>query len=135
MNNYPETKFEEIRATLPADLESRVLAILKTHVGREQRISRRDLVAQAFGVDMQAVDLATSTLDRQVRMALESLQDRHPVLSTSGGGGYYYASSADEIARYAAELDSRAHKLLRKSRRLVRQARRFERDIQLQLPL
>ncbi len=133
MTDYPEVRFAEIQTAVPVDLSDRVLSILQQHVGRDHRISRRALVEQAFRV---AVDdnLANSTQDRQVRMILEDLQAIHPILSTSGGGGYYYAGSAEEISRYAAELDSRAKKLLQKSRRLLKLARRFNADIQLNLP-
>lgn len=133
MDNYPEIKYAEIKRSLPENLDVRILAILQQHIGRDNRISRKRLVEEAFGVNMNEVDLANSTLDRQVRLALEALQSKHPILSTSGGGGYYYAGSADEIARYAAELNSRAMKLLEKSRRLERLANRFKKGVQLNL--
>lgn len=135
LSDYPETHYAEIKATVPADLPARVLAVLKEHVGKDNRISRRDLVARVFNVNMNDIDLANSTLDRQVRYVLPDLQDRYPILSTSGGGGYYYAGSEDEIQRYAAELNSRAMKLLDKSRRLIKLAKRFRKEVQLQFPV
>ncbi len=133
--DYPEAVFTEIQHSIPANLRERLLAILQQHVGKENRISRKALVEKSCGVKLAVSELANSTFDRQVRIVLDELQDTHPILSSSGAGGYYYAGSAEEIARYAAELDSRAHKLLQKSRRLLRQARQFRAELQLSFPV
>lgn len=122
----PEDVFKHIVSSSPRDLEQRVLAVLREHVGKKKRISRQALVQRVFGKTIARGALANSTEDRQVRVALEALQYQHPILSSSGTGGYYYAESAEEIARYAAELDSRAKKLQQKSIRLARLAARYE---------
>lgn len=133
MSDYPEVRYQEIQETLPTDLQNRVLTVLQAHIGRANRITRKMLVSEVFNVSMTDVELSNSTIDRQVRMVMADLQRRFPILSTSGGGGYYYASNAEEIARYAAEINSRAMKLLDKSRQLEKQAAAFQRDIQLKL--
>lgn len=118
---------------MPPDLDVIVLEIVRKHVGYESRISRRALVENAFDVDLTGVNLANNSYDRYVRESLVKLQENYPILSTSGGGGYYYAGSADEINRYAAELNSRANKLLKKSRILLKLAKKYKREIQLPL--
>lgn len=133
ITDYPEAKYHEIKATIPEDLYTKIVAVLKQHIGRENRITRRALDEEIFSVSFADIDLNNSTLDRQMREVMVRVQDDYPVLSTSGGGGYYYASTAAEIATYAAELDSRAKKLLKKSRRLVKMAERFQKEVQLQL--
>ncbi len=135
MPDYPEIAYAEIQHTIPEDLEARVLAILQQHVGRDQRISRKALVEGACGMKLDDTNISNSRLDRQVRLVMDNLQEHHPILSTSGGGGYYYAGTADEIQRYAAELDSRAKKLLSKSKRLVKLAKNFQADLQLSFPV
>jgi hypothetical protein len=131
--DYPEIAYDEIKHSIPDGLAERVLAELQKHVGKDNRISRLALVESTCNVHLERSALANSTYDRQVRLVLDELQGRYPILSSSGAGGYYYASSADEIAAYAAELNSRAMKLLNKSKRLVRQAKRFQRDVQMGL--
>jgi hypothetical protein len=131
--DIPEATYNELRSSIPEDLYPKILSVLKLHIGKANRITRRELDEAVWNLDFSGVDLNNSTLDRQVREVLVKLQEDYPILSTSGGGGYYYAGSADEISRYAAELDSRAKKLLGKSRKLLKMATRFQKEVQLQL--
>lgn len=124
----PRAVYETIKITTPDDLDSRVLAVLNRHRGKEIRISRRDLVKTVYGIDPGA-NLANSREDRQIREAIARLQDTYPILSSSGDGGYWLPESVDEINEYAAEINSRAMKLLEKSRRLLDQANTMRFDV------
>lgn len=130
----PDEIFEiEIKHAIPADLPDRVLSVVQQHRGKADAISRKGLIKNVFGY-LPKGDLVNSREDRQVRLVLLDLQDKHPILSSSGKGGYFYAASADEITAYARELESRAVALHKKSKKLVRQAVRFQTQVQMMLP-
>lgn len=124
----PRAIYETIQVTAPNDIDSRVLDALNHHHGKTNRITRRELVEAVFGFDPGA-NLANSREDRQIREAIARLQDSHPILSSSGDGGYWLPESPDEIHEYAAEINSRAMKLLDKSRRLAEQANAMRFDV------
>jgi len=119
----PRDIYAEIRAATPADLDRRVLAVMLHHRGSDNRISRRDLVEQVFGVSLAADDdLSTLTIDRQLRSSIARLQEDYPIVSSSGDGGYCLIGSLAELEIYEREITSRAAALLDKSRRLRRSA-------------
>lgn len=124
----PRAVYETIQITTPEDLDDRVLTVLQSHRGKDHRISRRSLVDAVFGFD-PGDNLANSKEDRQIREAIARLQETHPILSSSGDGGYWLPGSAEEINEYAAEINSRAMKLLEKSRRLLAQAQTLRFDV------
>lgn len=131
----PERIFDEIESSIPDDLPERVLAAVQRYRGKDNPISRPELVQAVFG-RLPEGSLSNSREDRQIRRVLPDLQEKYPILSSSGKGGYYYAESADEILAYAAELKSRAIALEQKSRSLLKLAATFGQDVkQLHLPL
>jgi hypothetical protein len=116
--NHPSEIYENIIARTPAELKDEIMTILLSHRGMDHRISRRELVSQACGIKIgEHENLANNPYDRQVRELISELQRSYPILSSSGEGGYWMGTPA-EISAYAAEIDSRATKLLEKSRRL-----------------
>lgn len=122
----PRDAYNQIRAETPADLDRRVLAVMLHHRGLVNRISRRALVEQVFGVSLAADDdLNSLTLDRQVRASIARLQEDYPIVGSSGDGGYFLIGSLDELDAYEREIQSRATALLDKSRRLRRSAELF----------
>lgn len=126
----PRAVYETIQLTTPEDLDDRILLVLQTHRGKDHRISRRSLVEAIFGIAVDPDEnLANSKEDRQIREAIARLQETYPILSSSGDGGYWLPGSAEEINEYAAEINSRAMKLLEKSRRLVAQAQTLRFDV------
>lgn len=85
-------------------LKERVLKIMQSHVGIENRIERRSLVEQACG-------FWTRTNDRKVRDVLSGL----PVISTStAGGGYWLPADEDEINRWEDEMLSRTREIYKR---------------------
>lgn len=133
MKPNPKLVYADIEASIPDDLPDIVLTVIRTHRGKENPISRQDLVLAVFGKTPKG-SLSNSREDRQIRRVLPALQERYPILSSSGKGGYYYAASADEIVAYAGELKSRAIALEQKSRALLRLAAVFGQDVH-QIPL
>ena len=85
-------------------LKRRVQKIMESHVGIENRVTRRSLVEQACG-------FWTRTNDRKVRDVVSEL----PVISTStGGGGYWMPADDDEINRWEDEMLSRTHEIYKR---------------------
>ena len=107
--------YQKLVEGMPPGIDKDVMQILSQHIGGQNRISRRMLVATIFPNPGKG----WSTLDRKVRLAIEALQlAGYPVLSDSGQGGYYLADSRGEIETYIRELESRADKIKDKVRSL-----------------
>jgi len=117
---------------LQEELDRMVLRVLQAHVGKEERISRRDLVEQVYGVRL---DLdANSVEDRRVRESIERLREKHVILSSSGSGGYWLPESEAEAVDFIAEMESRAMKMLQMTSRMKRNLRdQFEPRVQMGL--
>lgn len=130
-------KFDTIKELAPEDLDIKILEILQVHVGRDNAISRRTLIESVFGVYlMPDENISNLVMDRQIRWSLARLQEGYPILSNSGDGGYYLPGDMAEVNEYAAEINSRAMKLLHKSRKVVKAAREmFQIPPQLELPI
>lgn len=126
MKKTPRDIYIEIKSSAPVDIDDRLLEVLRQCIGKENAITRRSLVWKIYEIDLSADDdLSTSSFDRTIRDSISRLQDQYPIISSSGNGGYWWAESMEEINAYAAEIVSRATKLLEKSRRLERAAREF----------
>ncbi len=98
------------------DLDNEVLGEIMLHVGKENKISRSDLISAVTGILRPNIH---GTIDRSIRESLERLSERYPILSTSEeGGGYWYASSQEEIRRVMSSYRSRAWKNFLRYRRL-----------------
>lgn len=114
--------FDEIKNSADAALERAIVNILRSHVGKAHRITRKELVRKATGKLV-----ASLADDRKVRLAIASLQGQgYPILSDSGAGGYWLGEPG-EIEGYIAELESRRATLAEKIRAL-RNARKGARQ-------
>ena len=101
-------------AELPVGLDRAVLRVLSMHKGRENAISRGQLVLDvgSMGFHMH---------ERAIRACINLLRkDGHPICSTGGeDGGYWWAVNWDELNDYLQrEVDARATDLLEQSRAL-----------------
>lgn len=82
-----------------------VLAIMASHVGRENRISRPQLL-------MKVRRFYPTAYDRQLRDALAQT----PVISSSGSGGYWLPANRKEVDAYLSELSSRQARIAERKR-------------------
>lgn len=131
----PADVYQEIQVSIPADLPERVLKILRAHAGKENRVTRPELVEMIFGIPREEVNLNSSTLDRQIRETIATLQERYPIISSSGSDGYWWPENMDEVNAYAREIQSRATALFEKSQNVLRSARElFHEPPQMRLP-
>lgn len=131
----PADVYQEIQVTIPADLPERVLTVIRRHAGKENRVTRPELVEVIFGIPREEVNLNSSTLDRQIRETIATLQERYPIISSSGSDGYWWPETMDEVNAYAREIQSRATALFEKSQNVLRSARElFHEPPQMRLP-
>lgn len=131
----PADVYQEIKVTIPADLPERVLEILRERIGKDNRVTRPELVELIFGIPRAEVNLYSSTLDRQIREVIATLQGRYPIISSSGSDGYWWPASMDEVNAYAGEIQSRATALFEKSQNVLRAAQQlFHEPPQMRLP-
>lgn len=94
--------YDHILSTMPRGLEKDILALLHHHIGKDRPIKREALSLYCF-------DAFTTTTDRQVREAIETLRREYrvPVLSESGKAGYWLAADQSEIDTFIAEMQAR----------------------------
>jgi hypothetical protein len=82
-----------------------ILAIMANHIGRENRISRGQLLVKVRWYYPTAYD-------RQIREALAQT----PVISSSGSGGYWLPANREEVEAYLSELSSRQARIAERKR-------------------
>lgn len=106
--------YENILASMPDDMKQKVMQVLINEkcFGSDNRLKRRWLVGKVSTLVDWNPDGSWTSIDRQVRKAIEELQqDGYPILSDSGRGGYWLAHDKDEIEIAVTELASRVEKL------------------------
>lgn len=103
---------------LPPGLEREVLRVLQGCVGREQVISRGNLLRC-----VRSYPGLERVHERAVRAVINKLRkDEHPICSTGGEeGGYWMAESWEELGEYLdREVRSRLGDLAEQERALVK---------------
>ena len=105
---------KQMIADLPHGLDRAILRVLSYHVGRENAISRQDLLeaVASHGFIVQ---------DRQLRLAINEQKKQGVMICSTGGvnGGYWLAANWSELQEYIdRELHSRAMDLLEQEQAL-----------------
>lgn len=108
------------------ELERQVRSILSFHKGRENRISRWELVEKIFGREAAADRSNNNPFDRRIRDAISKYRDTDFIVSYSGTDGYWIASDYNDIETIAQEYVNRSREMEKKARDLrARGAEKF----------
>ena len=108
------------------EIESRVRAILSFRKGKENAISRWQLVEQIFGREAAANRGNNNSYDRRIREAIAKWRDTDLIVSSSSSAGYYLAADMNDVEIIAQEYVERSRKMEEKARNLrKRGAERF----------
>ena len=99
-------------------LETQVRAILLSHKGKANRISRWQLVETIFGRDAAANRSNNNLFDKRIRDAISKWRDHDLIVSSSSVGGYWLAADMDDVEAIAAEYVSRAREMEEHARNL-----------------
>ena len=98
--------YDHLLTEISDELQRQVLEILAAN---PQGISRSSLIAKIYGVWVPQAELASSTYDRKIRLAIKSLRKMgFSIVSSSGKAGYHLSEDPEEIQAFAAEQASRA---------------------------
>ena len=100
------------------EVERQVRHILTFHKGRENRISRWELVEKIFGREAAADRSGNNPFDRQIRNAIEKYRDIDFIVSSSGSAGYWLATDMNDIETIANEYEDRSRAMEEKVRNL-----------------
>jgi hypothetical protein len=101
-------------------LETQVRTILLSHKGKENRISRWQLVEMVFGREAAANRSNGNGYDRRIREVIEKWRDHDLIVSSSGVAGYWIAADLDDVETIASEYVSRSREMEEKARNLRR---------------
>lgn len=99
-------------------LETQVRAILLSHKGKANRISRWQLVEMIFGREAALVRSNNNPYDRRIRDAISRWRDHDLIVSSSKQGGYWIAADFQDVEVIAAEYISRSREMEERARNL-----------------
>jgi hypothetical protein len=100
MSSPKEIYEAEIRELEPG-IKRAVLRVMSAHIGKGKTVSKSDLLADVRRLGFGG-DLAATTFERKVRLAIVELRkEGHLICSSSGDGGYYVASTWQEYDEFA----------------------------------
>lgn len=103
-----------------AEIERQVLYVLSLHKGRENRISRWELVERIFGREAAANRGNNNPYDRKIREIIEQHRDEYLICSSSGIGGYWLAADMEDVELIAQEYVNRSRKMEERARNIRR---------------
>lgn len=101
------------------EIESEVRHILSFRKGKENKISRWELVERVFGREAAANRSSNNNLyDRKIREAIAKWRDIDLIVSSSGSSGYWLAADMEDIELIAEEYVKRSRIMEEKARNL-----------------
>ena len=101
-----------------SEIEAEVRYILTLHKGKDNPVSRWQLVERVFGREAASERSNNNPFDRQIRAAIEKYRDIDLIVSTSGSAGYWLAADMEDIHTIAQEYENRARQMEEKARNL-----------------
>lgn len=102
------------------EIERDVRHILSYRKGKENAISRWQLVEQVFGRAAALNRGNNNPYDRKIRDVIARYREQDLIVSSSGSAGYYLAADMGDIETIASELEGRAKDMLTKASHLRR---------------
>ena len=102
-----------------SEVEAEVRGILAMHRGKEQAISRWELVERVFGREAARERGNNNPFDRQIREVIEKYRDVDLIISTSSASGYWIAADMNDVMLIADEFEKRSLKMLAKKQKIV----------------
>jgi len=108
----------DIEIKTDEQIESEVRHILSFRKGKENRISRWELVERVFGRQAAANRSNNNSYDRKIRDAINKWRDIDLIVSSSGTPGYWLAADMDDIELIAEEYVKRSREMEEKARNL-----------------
>lgn len=97
------------------EVERQVRYILSKHIGKENPVSRWELVERIFGREAAANRGNNNPFDRQIREVIEKFRVEDLIVSSANTAGYWLADSMEEIAIIADEYEKRSKNMLMKA--------------------
>jgi len=91
---------------------------LSFHKGKDNLISRWELVEKIFGRQAAANRSNNNPYDRKIRDVIAEYRDVDLICSSSGAAGYWLAADMNDIEEIASEYDKRAKDMLTKASHL-----------------
>lgn len=99
-------------------IEAEVRYILSYRKGKENAISRWQLVERVFGREAAANRGNNNPYDRKIRDVIAKYRDTDLIVSSSGSAGYYLATDMNDIELIAEEYEKRSKDMLSKASNL-----------------
>lgn len=103
-----------------AEIERQVRFILSLHKGKENPVSRWELVEKVFGREAAANRGNNNPFDRQIREVIAKYRVEDLIVSSPNGAGYWLAMDQSEVEIIASDFEKRSFDMLEKARNIRR---------------
>jgi hypothetical protein len=100
------------------EVEREVRSILSFHKGKNNPVSRWELVERVFGRQAAANRGNNNPFDRRIREVIAKYRDTDLIVSSSSVAGYWLAADMDDIELIAEEYVKRSREMEEKARNL-----------------